>query len=258
MSGASQGQAGRCSLCPGHADRPASRVEASVEAVLFDVDDTLFDRTQAQREMPALMRRTFPDLFTGIPQGAVRDAFLVSDRISTDQFEWTARTDAARLGRSRIFLQQLGLGEDMAPALTELYVTYYPRIEAPVRDARQVIERLSARYVLGIVSNGMPDTQYQKLETLGIGHWFGCVLLSGEIGIEKPDPQIFWRAADCLGVVPQACMHVGDTYEADVVGAQRAGMRACWYNPQARARPEGYPRPALELHALAELLVSLS
>jgi putative hydrolase of the HAD superfamily len=79
----------------------------------------------------------------------------------------------------------------MAPALTDLYVTHYPRIKAPVRSARQVVERLSVRYLLGVVSNGMPDIQYQKLETLGIQQRFRCILLSSETGIEKPDPGIF-------------------------------------------------------------------
>lgn len=106
-----------------------------MEAVLFDVDDTLFDRAQAQRRMPEVIRRMFPALLAGIPQAAVRDAFLDSDRISTEQFDWTADAGAARLRRSRIVLQQLGLGDAMAPALTELYVTHYPRIEAPIQGA---------------------------------------------------------------------------------------------------------------------------
>jgi HAD superfamily hydrolase (TIGR01549 family) len=255
---ASTGTMQRARLCPRSASTVPDREEAGVKAVLFDVDDTLFDRARAQREMPEVIRRTFPDLFAGIPPSTVGDAFLASDRISTEQFNWTADVDAARLGRSRIFLRQLGLAEELAPALTALYVTHYPRIEAPVHGARQMLERLSVRYRLGVVSNGMPDIQYRKLETLGVRRLFGCILLSGETGMEKPDPRIFRQAANRLDVAPEDCLHVGDTYGTDVTGAQAAGMRACWYNPHARSRPQGCPQPELEVCALSELLALLS
>jgi len=254
---ASTGLAQRARPRPSCASLLPGKEERRVKAVLFDVDDTLFDRARAQREMPGVIRRAFPDLFDGIPPSAVRDAFLASDRISTERLDWAADVGAARLGRSQIFLRQLGLAEELAPALTALYVRHYPRIEAPVCGARRVIERLSVRYRLGVVSNGMPDIQYQKLETLGIRHFFGCILLSGETGIEKPDPWIFRQAAKHLDVGPEDCLHVGDTYGTDVAGAHAAGMRACWYNPQARSRPQGCPQAELEIHTWDELTALL-
>jgi putative hydrolase of the HAD superfamily len=230
-------------------------MKAELTAVLFDIDDTLFDRQRAQQEMSALIVREFPDLFAGIDERAVRDAFLESDRISAELPDWQGNANGARLGRSRIFLEMLGLAQDAAPEITTLYVTAYPRIFAPVQDAQQVVRQLSSRFRLSVVSNGIPDVQYTKIETLGIRHLFACILLSGEIGISKPDPRIFWQAARALNVEPQACLHVGNSYEDDVVGSKQAGMWACWLNPSGRQLAI---KPDIEIRTLAELLPILS
>ncbi len=68
----------------------------------------------------------------------------------------------------------------------------------PVPGAVSVVKELSGRFRLGVISNGSPDVQYRKLEAIGLGGIFACVLLSEEIGIRKPDPRIFHIAANAL------------------------------------------------------------
>jgi len=86
-------------------------------------------------------------------------------------------------------------------------------------------------------------------------HLFECILLSGETGIFKPDPRIFWQAARALNVEPEACLYVGNSYEDDIVGSKRAGMWACWFNPNGR---QSAKKPDIEIRTLAELLPILS
>ena len=62
------------------------------------------------------------------------------------------------------------------------------------------------------------------LEAAGLAPHLEFVLDSAEIGVEKPDPRIFHAATDRLGLPPAACAYVGDIYEIDVVGAERAGL----------------------------------
>ena len=165
--------------------------------------------------------------------------------------------EATRTRRSKAFLKILGLSEDPADKITAMYVKSYPTVNASVGGAKSVIRGLAKKFQLGIVSNGWPDVQYRKLETLGIKHLFDCIVLSEEIGIRKPDPGIFWRAAELLARVPEECLYVGDSYNTDIPGAKKAGMQACWFNPHDLGPPQTDTEPDFEIRALDEILVVL-
>jgi putative hydrolase of the HAD superfamily len=105
-----------------------------------------------------------------------------------------------------------------------------------------------------VVSNGFPDVQYRKLETLQIRECFDCIVLSEAVGVSKPEPAILQHAASLLKVEPSACLYVGDLFDMDVVGAKQAGMLACWFNPSGAARPRHDIAPDLEIQELAALL----
>lgn len=234
----------------------------TVEAVLFDIDDTLFDRRWAQREILRRIAARFPSIFDGLAWPRVLAAFLESDRITTAEINSRSTAgDDVRLRRSARFLRLLGLGEGEdrrhAKRLTAFYVDHYPDLRAPVAEAADVVRGLAERFPLGIVSNGLPDAQYRKLEALGLRRAFHCVILSGEIGIWKPDPRIFWRASAALAVPPAACVYVGDKPRVDVVGARRAGMRSCWFNPCGKSSESADVAPDWEIARLAELDVIL-
>lgn len=201
-----------------------------VRAVLFDVDDTLFDRKLAQNIALEQIVAQFPRLFQTLETERIAAAFTESDRITTRDFEAGAPSDGLRDARSRQFLRLLDIQEDYAEAITAIYVRECPKVNAPVPGAITVVEGLSRRFKVGVVSNGLPDIQYQKLETIGLRHLFSCIILSEEIGIRKPDPRIFSHAASRLNVSPQECLNVGDSYANDVVGAKNAGMMTCWFN----------------------------
>ena len=194
-----------------------------------------------------------PAAFNGLDSRAIRHAFAESDRIACEEHDAGGLKTGFRERRSKLFLQMLGLDETLAPRITDLYVARYPEVCAPVADAQPTVTGLAEHFQLGVVSNGFPDVQYRKLEALRIRRLFGCVVLSEEVGLHKPDPRIFRHAASMLGVAPETCMYVGDLFEMDVVGSKDAGMRACWFNPGGSARPAGRIAPDLEIRQLNEL-----
>jgi HAD superfamily hydrolase (TIGR01549 family) len=227
---------------------------ADLKAILFDVDDTLFDRHGAQLMALAAVVRQFPGVFAGIDHGIAVEAFLESDRIIVQEFsESDYAFGQARSRRQQLFLRLLGLDESPAEEMAKFYVEVYPRSHAPIEGAEAVVQELAACFRLGIVSNGFPDVQYQKLETLEIHRFFECIVLSEELGIRKADPGIFWRATELLGVRPDDCLYVGDSYANDVVGGKQAGMCVCWFNPGGQAAP-GDVLPDLEVRALREVV----
>lgn len=78
---------------------------------------------------------------------------------------------------------------------------------------------------IAILTNGRPEPQYAKVVALGLHKWFDDehIFISGGIGYQKPDPQAFKYIENAFALNPEETWYVGDTYEADVVGANTAG-----------------------------------
>ena len=97
-------------------------------------------------------------------------------------------------------------------------------------DVIEVIAYLKDKYRLAILTNGSPVSQRRKLESTGILNLFELSVVSGEVGIDKPDPRIFDVMCDRLNVKPEECLYIGDNYVNDVLGARNAGWNAIYLN----------------------------
>jgi putative hydrolase of the HAD superfamily len=117
-------------------------------------------------------------------------------------------------------------------------------------DAAETLSALRARgYRIAVISNA--DGRVRRLlEVAGLSPYLEFVVDSAEVGLEKPDPRIFHAATDRMGLPPEACAYVGDIYEIDVVGAERAGLAAVLVGDGPA--PEGVRRVSRlsELHSL--------
>jgi len=227
--------------------------ESRVRAVLFDLDDTLFDRWKAQDLILEEIVREQSQLFHGLEFSTIRKAFAEADRIACEEYDAGIPVGDIRDRRSRLFLELLGLPTTSAKTVTDLYLTRYPTLKAPVEGALSLIPTLAEQYDLGIITNGFRDVQHRKIETLGIACYFRCIVLPDDAGAQKPDPRIFRHAASSLRVNPASCLYVGDLYLHDIVGAKRAGMLACWFNPRGEARTDPDIMPDAEIKDLMSL-----
>jgi putative hydrolase of the HAD superfamily len=118
-----------------------------------------------------------------------------------------------------------------------------------------LLDGLSARYRLSVVSNTYyPPLVEGTVARLGLAGRFAAVRTSAALGVRKPDRRIFEDALAALGARVEEAVYVGDTYEADYLGATRAGLRAFLIDPTAR-----YPVPeAHRLRHLSELPAALA
>jgi HAD superfamily hydrolase (TIGR01549 family) len=228
-----------------------------IKAVLFDLDDTLFDRRKAQYELLHIILEELPLLFHELDAETVLSAFLESDETATQGYTAGLSMTASRTHRFHRFLQILGLDTDYSKAIEDLYLKAYPAINTAVTGATAVVERLSGQFQLGIISNGSPDVQYFKLEKLGIIHLLSCIILSEEVGIKKPDTAIFQKAVVALNRQPIDCLYIGDSYENDIIGARQAGMKACWLNPDHLIPPPSDIKPDFQISALTDIWLHL-
>ncbi len=121
-------------------------------------------------------------------------------------------------------------------------------------DAQEILASAArAQVPLALITNGASDDQREKLRALGIEHCFAGIVISGEVGVAKPDPAAFAIALDALGVGPEGVWHVGDNPATDVAGARAAGLTSVWVNRTGRLRSEREPSPDIEIRSLSEL-----
>lgn len=190
-----------------------------IEAVLFDLDGTLYDRD-------ALAERLFQeqyDAFAAELGGLSRERFLADVRVMDEHGHGDKDAGFPRLVRA------WGLGEALGPRLVEHFWASYDGLCVLPADTRWTLEQLRRRRLkLGVITNGQSVRQRRKLAALGLADAFDTVLVSGEEGINKPDPAIFERALARCGVPAAAAMFVGDHPVADVGGARGAGLTAVW------------------------------
>lgn len=227
----------------------------SIRAILFDVDETLYDRERAQRLVLERLPAALPELFGDIGLEAVWDAWEQSDRQTENHVYTVSDIRTSRNMRSAVFLRLLGLSEAHTDAVTDFYIETYTTVQAPIDGAAEVVAKCAARLPVGVVSNAYPDVQYGKIETLGVRHHLRCVVLSEEYGgPRKPAAEIFLHGCELLGSQPATTLYVGDSFGNDVVGALGAGLIPCWYNPRQLPAPEGETLPRFQLRTLRELL----
>lgn len=234
--------------------RRRSRHDAGVvrRAVLFDLDDTLlvdqpdveacFRRVTAELDAEALVE---PGTVSASVRAAARALWRASPLVAV----------ATRLG----FSSTEGLAADFVGGhpIVEPFREWAPTyrraawtnglapFEASQRSAELVdlyrrerrsrfrlfpealdvlTELRAAGWLLGIVTNGPPDLQREKMHATGLDEYVDVVAVSGELGSGKPETAIFEHALGRLGVPPSAAAMVGDSLERDMKGAQQLGM----------------------------------
>ncbi|MEO7910562.1 MAG: HAD family hydrolase, partial [Roseiflexaceae bacterium] len=122
-------------------------------------------------------------------------------------------------------------------------------------DAAAVLAKLRVRgYKLGVITNGEDWSQMRKLRVTSLVSLFDLIVISENEQIKKPDPLIFTRAAERLGVRPDECAFVGDHAHNDIYGAGAVGMKTVWYPGEQQWPDEQAIMPDYIIQNLGELL----
>jgi putative hydrolase of the HAD superfamily len=125
------------------------------------------------------------------------------------------------------------------------------RVSDDVYGFLQVLR--DAQIVTALVTNSSARAQRAKLATVGLESAFTAVVISGDVGIAKPDPRIFHIAGKRLALEPSEVWHIGDSLATDVAGAHAAGIESVWLNRTGRPRAHRDPVPDREVESLDEV-----
>ena len=222
----------------------------NITAISFDGDMTLWDFYKVMRHS---LNITLAELRRLAPTQAamaltVGRMIEIRNQVAEDVKGriWNLE-EIRRLAFERT-LEAVGCGDrDLAVHLNALYLKHrFEDIEL-YKDVIPALDSLSPQFRIGLLSNG---NSYP--ERCGLQDRFAFVVFSQDVGVEKPDRRIFQVAAELAGCPLNRLLHVGDSLESDVAGANAAGASSVWLNRDASPKPAGIA-PDYEVARLTEL-----
>ena len=214
-----------------------------IKAILFDLDNTLFDREAAIRRVAEEFYREHPSVSASATQEDVVEKLV----------EW----DEDGYGdREKMRRRWLEVWPDIGKSPGELEGWYRSAMEDTVTPDTEISEfpaDLNEQQVpWGIITNGRPS-QHAKCRAAGLAKVATFVTVSGEVGYEKPDSRMYQDALRRLTIEePADALMVGDHPAVDIDGAKRVGMRAAWVH-RGGEYPEGLERPDYVIDGVAEV-----
>lgn len=210
-----------------------------IRAVLWDIDDTIFDYSGADR---AGMRAHLEQ--EGLPDG-YGDAEQALDawRAITDT-HWArfaaGETDflGQRRDRVREFVSR-ALEDEQADDWFARHAAHYEAAWSLFPDVLPVLDLLAGRFRHAVLSNSSIHNQDRKLRSLGVRDRFEAVVCAVELGVSKPEAGAFHAACEALALEPGEVAYVGDEPDIDAGGAVAAGLMGIWLDRGGRGgRPE--------------------
>jgi putative hydrolase of the HAD superfamily len=229
----------------------------AIEAVLFDLDDTLHDDTLAYQSAAEDVAHEIAAEH-GVDALELKAAYIAQaegfwKRLSPEAF-------AVKLAHIRPQLWQAALEtvglEDQALAhrSAHLYNEYRKRYYTVFAGVVEMLRELrAAGKKLGIVTNGFAETHHEKIALLRIGEFFDAVFIADEVGMIKPDPLLFAHACTTLGSAPARSAMVGDRYDRDIKGAAEAGLFTVYLRVRDEVLPDGCTPPDATCGSILEV-----
>lgn len=222
--------------------------EKSIRFVFFDLDNTILDFSTAETKAlrAALMYHGI------IPTNGMIERYK---EINISRWELLEKGELTReqvlLSRFDMLFEEFDEEADTA-SVQKMYEKKLSEGHYFMPGALEVLEKLSGKYRLFIVSNGCIDVQNPRLDSAGIRPFFENIFVSEAIGIEKPAKGFFDYCFDRIeGFDKDAAIIVGDSLTSDIQGGINAGIRTCRYNYNGTASSS--VRADYEITSLAQL-----
>ena len=199
------------------------------KVILFDADETLFDFKKAEKEAfkNSMLEldieydenyhfATYKEINTAIWK-ELEEGLITQEKLKTERFK--------RL------IDKLDMTFDEND-FANIYMTHLGNGSFLFDGAMELIEDLSSKYILSIVTNGLTSVQERRLKKSTIAKHFKDIVISESIGISKPNPDIFEHAINNLGTFNKdEVLMIGDNLNSDIRGGINYNIDTCWYNP---------------------------
>jgi HAD superfamily hydrolase (TIGR01549 family) len=211
-----------------------------VKAVLFDLDDTLFDHRYAARCVLRQFRESHPALQAYSLEFLEQEDFRILGEKHAQLLAGFIDVDLARIQRIQALFACCGehISTSYAQQLAQQRQSIYRESRRAVPGAIALLQALRPHVRIGVVTNNFTREQEGKLDACGLSPLVDSLVTSEDVKHTKPDPRIFEAALGQLNCDSHDAVMVGDSWEIDIVGALNAGIRPIWFNRYGAARPD--------------------
>lgn len=202
----------------------------NITDIFFDLDHTLWDFDKNSGLAFERVFKTFE-----IPL-KLEEFLAVYEPINLQYWrlyrEERIEKQALRRGRLGDAFAQFALSYplDTIDAMAEQYIEELPKDNYLFDGAVALLEYLQPNYRLHLITNGFHGVQHRKIQNSGIAHFFDTVTTSEDVGAKKPNPKVFEYALALAGVTATTAMMIGDSFEADILGAEAVGFKTIFFN----------------------------
>lgn len=201
-----------------------------IKHVFFDLDHTLWD-------FDANSNQSFLYIFKQYDISVDFEKFVNYYYPINEKYWKLFRDDKVskedlRLGRLNDTFAKLNyrVNAEMIVLLSEAYIDNLSNYNALIEGSLEILNYLSPKYKLHIITNGFEEVQSKKMQKSGLGSYFKNVITSEQVGVKKPNPAIYNFALKSCNAKADESIMIGDNYEADVMGALASGLDAIFCN----------------------------
>ena len=223
-----------------------------IEHIYFDLDDTLWD---FDKNSLRVLQNLFNEGELGLKLNTDFETYLAAYKKKNNEL-WQAYNEkniSKEELRDRRFHEtflQFGYNNfGLSKEVSEAYIRISPYGTELKKGSIELLEKLSENYRLHIITNGFKEVQLTKIEQCGLQKYFDLIIISEDVGYNKPDVRIFREAERMGNTQSRACLMIGDNFNTDITGAKNAGWQSVWYNPEQNKRYQ-----AIQVGCLTELL----
>lgn len=239
--------------------------------ILIDLDDTLWDTWGNNKE-------SLNELYTALSWGQYFSSFEVffteyyysvnhslwerynreeisKEELSEARLRFPLERRWVELSAEDTTFHRPSVSADYWRVADKQFMEFIKQKTALCPNALSLLRYLHSKYRVCILSNGFGEVQYDKLELSGLMPYIHRVVLSDEVGYNKPNAKIFKHALVLMGCSVEETIMIGDSWGSDIVGASNAGIESIWYNQYGIDAPasEGIIPPRAIVCDLAEI-----
>jgi YjjG family noncanonical pyrimidine nucleotidase len=224
----------------------------NIKAIFFDADGTLIDHKECEKQALSYLfnhigltyQNEYQDIFR--PLDAALWASEKYDGVPVPGIE-------IPVYRFKVLFQKIGIGYDDYANANELFMTGLASAIALMGHAYETIKCLyEKKYLLCVATNGLIKLQKPRVINTAIGRYISHIIVSEEVGANKPNPLIFETLLKKVNLSPYEVIMVGDSLRNDIQGALNMKIKSVWFNPGRQENTTGI-LPDYEIFDLLQL-----
>ena len=205
--------------------------------IFFDLDRTLWDFDAAAEVAFERIYEKYDLKSLGIPSAhEFHEVYHpMNERLWELYREDKITKDYLNRTRFVLPLEHYGIHDtELADHLSEDYVYWSPRIVRLIPGTMELLDYLKPKYHLHLITNGFQEVQHTKLNSSGLEPYFETLTVSEEVGVKKPNPEIFLYALRKAHASAEESLVIGDEMAVDIEGARAAGIDQILFNPSGK------------------------